>query len=79
MHLRGDHVAEVWAVTKPTRRGPAVSVEAFDAQGGLITQVFGHRTAEVDHNDAWMELVASMPSAEDAQDPDNAPAAEVAE
>ncbi|MGB2202371.1 MAG: hemin-degrading factor [Pseudooceanicola atlanticus] len=79
MHLRGDHVAEVWAVTKPTRRGPAVSVEAFDAQGGLITQVFGHRTAEVDHNDAWMELVASMPSAEGAQDPDNAPAAEVAE
>lgn len=61
MHLRGDHVAEVWAVTKPSRRGPAVSIEAFDSRGALITQVFGHRTAEVDHNAAWMELVEAMP------------------
>ncbi|WP_375688410.1 hemin-degrading factor [Pseudooceanicola sp. LIPI14-2-Ac024] len=60
MHLRGDHVAEVWAVTKPSRRGPAVSVEAFDSRGALITQVFGHRTAEVDHNAAWMELVDGL-------------------
>lgn len=41
LHLRMDHIAEVWAVTKNTRRGPAISVEAFDSQGGLITQVFG--------------------------------------
>lgn len=61
MHLRGDHVAEVWAVTKPSRRGPAVSVEAFDSAGGLITQIFGHRTAEVDHNAPWMDLVAALP------------------
>lgn len=57
MHLRGDHVAEVWAVEKPSRRGPAVSVDLFDARGGLIAQIFGHRTAEVDHNAAWIELV----------------------
>jgi len=61
MHLRGDHVAEVWAVTKPSRRGPAVSVEAFDSRGALITQLFGHRTAEVDHNAAWMDLVDALP------------------
>ncbi|WP_375264197.1 ChuX/HutX family heme-like substrate-binding protein, partial [Palleronia sp.] len=41
LHLRLDKVAEVWAVAKPTQRGPAVSVEAFDAEGGLIFQVFG--------------------------------------
>ncbi|MGR3372677.1 MAG: hemin-degrading factor [Pseudooceanicola nanhaiensis] len=62
MHLRGDHVAEVWAVTKPSRRGPAVSVEAFDERGALITQLFGHRTAEVDHNAAWIELVEALPA-----------------
>jgi putative hemin transport protein len=62
LHLRGDHVAEVWAVRKPTKRGPAVSVEAFDARGGLILQAFGMRLGEVDHTAAWDELVASLPS-----------------
>lgn len=62
MHMRGDHVAEVWAVTKPSRRGPAVSVEAFDRRGALIVQVFGHRTAEADHNAAWMGLVEALPT-----------------
>ncbi|WP_372612806.1 hemin-degrading factor [Aquicoccus sp.] len=41
LHLRRDHVAEVYAVTKSTRRGEAISVEAFDAAGGLIAQFFG--------------------------------------
>ncbi|HDR28370.1 hemin-degrading factor [Rhodovulum sp.] len=62
LHLRGDHVAEVWAVTKPTKRGPAVSVEAFDASGGLILQAFGMRVGEVDHTPAWDDLVASLPT-----------------
>ncbi|MEM6890306.1 MAG: ChuX/HutX family heme-like substrate-binding protein [Pseudomonadota bacterium] len=41
LHLRLDHVAEVWAVGKPTQRGLATSVEAFDRHGMLIFQVFG--------------------------------------
>lgn len=57
LHLRGDHIAEVWVANKPSRRGPAVSVDFFDARGGLIAQMFGHRTSEVDHNAAWMKLV----------------------
>lgn len=57
LHLRGDHIAEVWVAEKPTRRGPAVSVDFFDARGGLIAQIFGHRTAEIDHNAAWIALV----------------------
>lgn len=43
LHLRLDHVAEVWLVEKPTRRGPALSLEAFDAEGALILQMFGYR------------------------------------
>ncbi|WP_422071566.1 hemin-degrading factor [Tranquillimonas rosea] len=61
MHLRGDHVAEVWAVSKPTRRGPALSLEAFDADGRLIAQIFGHRAAERDETGPWAELLDALP------------------
>lgn len=61
LHLRGDHVAEVWAVSKPTKRGPAVSVEAFDANGGLILQAFGMRLGEADHTPGWNALVEALP------------------
>ncbi len=60
LHLRSDHIAEVWAVTKPTQRGPAVSVEAFDADGGLIFQIFGRRSGETDHRPAWDKLVSGL-------------------
>ena len=61
LHLRGDHVAEVWLVDKPTRRGPALSVEAFDAEGGLIFQCFGMRPEKGGDHDAWVRLTDSLP------------------
>ncbi|WP_424985571.1 hemin-degrading factor [Microbulbifer sp. S227A] len=61
LHLRQDHVAEVWAVDKPTKRGPAVSVEAFDAEGGLIFQVFGLGKEGRDDRPAWRGIVAGLP------------------
>ena len=67
LHLRSDHIAEVWAVTKPTQRGPAVSVEAFDAEGGLIFQVFGRRTDTADHRPAWGKIVDGLQSAKQAE------------
>ena len=67
LHLRSDHIAEVWAVTKPTQRGPAVSVEAFDAEGGLIFQVFGRRTDAADHRPAWGKIVDGLQSAKQAE------------
>ncbi|PRY95726.1 putative hemin transport protein [Hasllibacter halocynthiae] len=54
LHLRADKVAEVWAVEKPTGRGPALSVEAF-----------GVRKEEVDHHEPWAELVAGLPAPEE--------------
>jgi putative hemin transport protein len=63
LHLRADHIAEVWCVTKPTQRGPAISVEAFDASGGLILQIFGYRK-DVDPA-AWEALCASLPTREE--------------
>ncbi|SFE74620.1 hemin-degrading factor [Roseivivax sediminis] len=60
LHLRADHVAEVWAVEKPTQRGPAVSVEAFDADGALIFQVFGVGKEGRDSRPAWGRIVEGL-------------------
>lgn len=62
LHLRLDHIAEVWAVNKPTKRGAAISVEAFDAEGRAILQVFGRRTDARDHRPEWDKIVAALPS-----------------
>ncbi len=59
LHLRADHIAEVWQATKATRRGDAISVEAFDAQGALILQIFGV-LADPKAAEAWNALVASL-------------------
>jgi putative hemin transport protein len=59
LHLRADHIAEVWGVTKPTRTGDAISVEAFGADGSLILQIFGYRKDRAP--DAWNALVHDLP------------------
>lgn len=63
LHLRADHIAEVWCVTKPTRTGDAISIEAFDAAGGLILQIFGLR--KDGPNAAWDALATSLPRLEE--------------
>lgn len=63
LHLRADHIAEVWWVKKPTQRGDAISVEAFDAEGGLILQIFGYRKDAPP--DAWNAMVAALPRLEE--------------
>jgi len=64
LHLRRDRVAELWAAEKPTRRGPATSVEAFAADGTLIFQVFGVAKEGADHRPAWQAVVADLPDAQ---------------
>lgn len=62
LHLRMDHIAEIYAVVKNTERGPAHSVEFFDPRGALIAQIFGvlrHSEAAVAE---WNALVAGLPS-----------------
>ncbi|WP_170377008.1 hemin-degrading factor [Ruegeria atlantica] len=59
LHLRTDHIAEVWQARKSTKRGDAISVEAFDAQGALILQIFGV-LAEPASAAIWNDLVASL-------------------
>ncbi|WP_095587237.1 hemin-degrading factor [Actibacterium ureilyticum] len=60
LHLRADHIAEVVAVAKSSRQGPALSVEAFDKDGMLILQIFGTRREDPAHFDAFAEMVAAL-------------------
>ena len=60
LHLRRDQVAEVWAVDKPTQRGTATSVEAFDAHGTLLFQVFGVPKEGRDSRPAFRAIVADL-------------------
>lgn len=64
LHLRQDHVAEVWAVEKPTQRGPAISIEAFDAQEQLILQAFAVPKEGNDTRPQWKTIVEALPGAE---------------
>lgn len=57
LHLRTDHIAEVWHVLKPTRDGMAHSVEAFDSEGALIVQIFGKRAPDTRAFRAMMEAL----------------------
>lgn len=59
LHLRSDHIAEVWQATKSTKRGDAISVEAFDAEGALILQIFGV-LSDPEAAARWNELVLSL-------------------
>jgi len=69
LHLRADHIAEVWAVEKPTQRGPALSVEAFDAEGRLILQGFPVPKDGRDSRPEWAGIVARLEGAGDASVP----------
>ena len=62
LHLRADHIAEVWRVWKPTRTGDANSIEAFDKDGSLILQIFGYRKEAPPT--AWNTFVSSLPALE---------------
>ena len=61
LHLRLDHIREVWTVRKPTRDGHVTSLEAYGADGNLIIQFFGQRhEGEMERAD-WRFLAENMP------------------
>jgi putative hemin transport protein len=61
LHLRMDHIADVWAVRKPADKEYVTSVEAYDKDGNQIIQFFGvRREGEVERAD-WRMLVEKLP------------------
>lgn len=61
LHLRNDHITELWAVRKPTADGHVTSVEAYGADKQIIIQFFGLRDEGHDERPQWRELVESLP------------------
>ncbi|EGE57126.1 UNVERIFIED_ORG: putative hemin transport protein [Rhizobium esperanzae] len=63
LHLRQDHIAETWAVRKPTKDGHVTSLEAYNAEGEMIIQFFGKRQEGVGERTEWREIIESLPRA----------------
>ncbi|WP_244299309.1 hemin-degrading factor [Roseibium aquae] len=61
LHLRTDHISDVWAVRKPADIEHVTSVEAYDAAGNLIIQFFGTRSEGQAERADWRELVNRLP------------------
>lgn len=61
MHLRLDHITEVWAVRKPTSDGHVTSLEAFGADNKMILQFFGKRQEGTDERAGWRSLIEGLP------------------
>lgn len=61
MHLRLDHITEVWAVRKPTSDGHVTSLEAFSADNKMIIQFFGQREEGKGERAGWRDLIESLP------------------
>ncbi|WP_176083792.1 ChuX/HutX family heme-like substrate-binding protein [Martelella sp. HB161492] len=61
LHLRRDHITRAFLVRKPTADGHVTSVEAFDAEGGMIIQFFGKRQEGFAERPAWRDLVENLP------------------
>lgn len=64
LHLRTDHIVELWGVRKPTRDGHVTSIEAYDAHGSMIIQFFGKRQEGQDEREGWRFLVENLPRIE---------------
>jgi putative hemin transport protein len=67
LHLRVDHIAETWAVRKPTKDGHVTSLEAYGRDGEMIIQFFGKRKEGNVEMPEWRGLVEGLPTAENAE------------
>ena len=61
LHLRMDHIRELWAVRKPTKDGHVTSIEAYDANSQMIIQFFGQRHEGETERDDWRFLAENLP------------------
>jgi putative hemin transport protein len=61
LHLRDDHIAEVWAVRRPTKDGHVTSLEAYGADKKLIIQFFGQRHEGEEERGDWRFLAENLP------------------
>lgn len=61
LHLRLDHIENVWAVRKPTSDGHVTSVEVYDTNNDMIIQFFGERGEGSSELEEWRALIDGLP------------------
>ena len=61
MHLRLDHIREVWGVRKPSKDGHITSLEAYGADGEMLIQFFGKRHEGEREREDWRFLAENLP------------------
>ncbi|MBN9671933.1 hemin-degrading factor [Roseibium aggregatum] len=61
LHLRTDHIHEVWAVRKPADVGHVTSIEAYNSAGEQIIQFFGVRGEGNAERSDWRGLAENLP------------------
>jgi len=65
LHLREDHIGDVWVVEKPSSDGTISSLEVFDAHGDLMALFFGARKPGKPELTEWRHLLAHLSGAEE--------------
>jgi putative hemin transport protein len=65
INLREAGVAHAWVVEKPTSEGRVYSFELFDAGGGDIASLLGVRREGKRQDEAWQEILSTLPGAGD--------------
>lgn len=60
LHLDDGGIESVWEVHKPNRDGGVTSLEAFDARGELVLQVYGERREGNAESSSWRALLEKL-------------------
>jgi len=63
LHLDETQIASAWVVVKPSEDGDVTAIEAYDADGAQIVQLFGKRKPGLPELESWREIVAALPRA----------------
>ncbi|MDQ7732716.1 ChuX/HutX family heme-like substrate-binding protein [Halomonas sp. SpR1] len=64
LHLDDTAIDQVWQVSKPNRDGGVTSLEAFDAQGSLVLQLYAERQEGRAERREWRQLLDELDSQE---------------
>ncbi|MCL7931410.1 ChuX/HutX family heme-like substrate-binding protein [Halomonas llamarensis] len=60
LHLDDTAIDQVWQVSKPNRDGGVTSIEAFDAQGALVLQLYAERQEGRAERREWRQLLDEL-------------------
>ena len=64
LHLNDTAIDQVWQVSKPNRDGGVTSIEAFDAEGSLVLQLYAERQEGRVERREWRQLLGKLGSQE---------------